>query len=369
MKIVLRNFGILHALGQNPEAFWNALRKEPALPRTAYAQLGPFQPEMQINEDRLRRMDRFSQMLTVAVKQALAGSDSTVDSDRFGMITSTQFGPFESIINFSTRIYQAGPNRANPMEFPNTVINAATGHACIETGLSGHNDTLAGPGALAAAYDALALGRADRMVAAGVDELGFGQRQALNALETGENALPKIAGQDRWYGEGAAALVLEKGAEHLGPNQVELSGYISGFEAETAFGVGAQTGSIPRQLQAFLAKSGVGPAALGGVIFSGEGGLASEGRFLKVVQEAFGSERPDLPIFCLAQKTGYLWGAAEIVAALCARQILLSGLWPQSTFKRVDPHTSIGARLGTPSVILVLHWDPFGAYFAYLFSR
>jgi 3-oxoacyl-[acyl-carrier-protein] synthase II len=369
MKIVLRNFGILHALGQNPEVFWNALCKEPALPQTAYAELGPFQSETQINEDRLRRMDRFSQMLTVAVKQALAGSDSKVDLDRFGMITSTQFGPFESIIHFSTRIYQAGPNRANPMEFPNTVINAATGHACIETGLRGHNDTLAGPGALAAAYDALVLGRADRMVAAGVDELGFGQRQVLSAFESCEGALPKTGEHDRLYGEGAAALVLEKGLEWLGPSEVELSGYISGFEAETAFGVGAQTGSIPLQLQAFLTKSGIAPAALGGVIFSGEGGLASEGRFFKIVQEAFGSERPDLPIFCLAQKTGYLWGAAEIVAALCARQILLSGQWPQSAIKRLDLHSSLGAQLGNPSVILVLHWDPFGAYFAYLFSR
>ena len=375
MKIRLGNFGILHALGQAADSFWSTLCSQPGLlPGDGRFALPEFYPEQSIGEDRLRRMDRFSQMLTVALKQALAGPLPPGKSHRFGMVTSTHFGPFESIIRFSTRIYEAGPQRANPMEFPNTVINAATGHACIETGLQGYNDTVAGPGSLAAAYDALILKRADQMAAAGVEELGIGQRQVLPVFQAPGPEFFNLATNATLYGEGAAAVILESVSADRPAQEacVYMLGYVSGFFATGAFGGGEIGPQAAGPLRAMIAKTGMLTSEIGGVILVGDGSLATDQGFAHLLSGVFGQKGMEVPLFALTQRTGYVFGAGEILAAFCAKQIIQTGLWPQPAWlwnagqvKKLPPG-KVGI-LAHP-VILVLHLDPFGVCFAYLFS-
>ena len=59
-----------------------------------------------------------------------------------------------------------GPALANPMIFPNLVLNASAGYAAIELGMRGPNFTVcrnetSGEAAVALAYDAIVCGHAD----------------------------------------------------------------------------------------------------------------------------------------------------------------------------------------------------------------
>jgi len=104
---------------------------------------------------------------------------------------------------FTSGLQQKGARLANPLLFSHMYVNTPTSLCAIEFGLGGHHGTFAGQGAgqaaLESAIEALQLGRADMLLAIGVDTLSEPQYRALVA----EGAL--IAP----IGEGACAVVLE----------------------------------------------------------------------------------------------------------------------------------------------------------------
>lgn len=183
--------GVTHALAQDVEQLWQVLSQgKVPVSSSGIIKLDQFAVETILEEDRARRMDRVSQILAVTAKKVMqaAGEKSFTHLNNIGMCMSTDLGTIDSVVNFSKQIFTSGPRRANPMVFPNTVINASTGHACITTGLKGHNNTVSGSGALGEAFDALSLGRAQGIVAAGLEEVTPLQQQTVSEIASGQPA-------------------------------------------------------------------------------------------------------------------------------------------------------------------------------------
>jgi 3-oxoacyl-(acyl-carrier-protein) synthase len=113
---------------------------------------------------------------------------------------------------FTSGLQQKGARLANPLLFSHTYVNTPTSLCAIEFSLGGHHGSFAGQGAgqaaLWSAIEALQLGRADLLLAIGVDALSEPQYRALVA----EGALTAP------IGEGACAVVLETAdfAHHRG---------------------------------------------------------------------------------------------------------------------------------------------------------
>src|SRR6185295_2478049 len=79
---------------------------------------------------------------------------------------------------FDRRGLQLGPAHASPLDFANSVINAAAGQAAIWHNLRGVNSTLSageasGLQAIAYAADLIRGGRAEALLAGGAEELCF----------------------------------------------------------------------------------------------------------------------------------------------------------------------------------------------------
>ncbi len=153
-RFAVTGLGVVHQHGSSPQMFWQALcegRAEDGGPEGVIP-LTEFNPGALLSEDRVRRMDRVSQILAVAVKSAVNDkieSSTRIQPEHIGMCVSTNLGSLDTILRFTARNISRGPQRANPMEYPNTALNAGTGYASIETGLKGYNNTLSGSGALA----------------------------------------------------------------------------------------------------------------------------------------------------------------------------------------------------------------------------
>lgn len=90
-------------------------------------------------------IDKVSQLAGIAATRALKDSESPLPEEMrkdFAVIVGSAFGAIDSTIDFDTQALAKGPNAVNPMDFPNTVANAAGSRIGIWMQLKGPNVTL-----------------------------------------------------------------------------------------------------------------------------------------------------------------------------------------------------------------------------------
>jgi 3-oxoacyl-[acyl-carrier-protein] synthase II len=224
---------------------------------------------------RAARVERVTQLALAAGGTALAAAGLGLDGgrhERLGIVLGTAFGCLLTNAAYQRRLAGGGAAAASPRLFAATVSNAAAGELAIAFGLAGPGITLsagvaAGTAAVDHACDLLAAGRADAVVAGGVDAVdeALGRWLAAGGLALGRPAV-----------EAAAVLVLEpravaaaRGAEALGV----VLGHAIGFEpapggATAGAGLGAAIGRA-------LTDAGVHASDLGLVVTGAPPGLAA----------------------------------------------------------------------------------------------
>ncbi len=128
-----------------------------------------------IDRDAARRLSRICRFAVAACR--LAMEDGRVEAGpQLGLVVGTEFGDFRSSGEFATGYLKRGPNGLSPMLFPGTVMNAMGAAASIAIGAKGptvtvNQTTIAGDLAVARAAALVAGGRAEAVLAGGVDEL------------------------------------------------------------------------------------------------------------------------------------------------------------------------------------------------------
>ena len=128
----------------------------------------------------------------------------------------TVFCSVKTIAEFDRRGLQLGPSHVSPLDFANSVINAAAGQAAIWHGLRGVNSTISGGEAsgllaIAGGTSQIRGGHADALLAGGAEELCF--ESFLGHLRAGRlcdsDPLPFDARRALCPGRGPALLMLE----------------------------------------------------------------------------------------------------------------------------------------------------------------
>jgi 3-oxoacyl-[acyl-carrier-protein] synthase II len=189
---VVTGAGVISAIGAGTEEFANALYAGqsgvglsplPGLaaePPVRVAQILNFAPERWLGNKGIRVLDRSARLLCVATQMALSSSGLQTtggeNDQTLGLICGTMFGSVHSITSFDWSGLTDGPKYVNPMDFPNTVINSPAGQAAIRYKLRGVNSTISsglssGLYAIHYAAEFLRLGRAQTLLAGGVEEL------------------------------------------------------------------------------------------------------------------------------------------------------------------------------------------------------
>jgi len=264
-RIVVTGVGVVSALGAGREAFWRSLTAGASglRPLSLFpvksggsrlaGEIAEFSPGPFIGTKGIRHFDRTALLLACAAKLALedagirgSAADPARD-DGIGIAVGSTFGTIGSIAAFDTEALREGPSYVNPMEFPNTVLNAPASRVSILFGVTGPNATIStgeasGLDALGYATDFLRLGRARAMLAGGVFGLGedvhrgFAGARALSGSEGGEELCAPFDRRRNGIvlGEGSCLLFLEpleharaRGARIYG----EIAGYASAFRA------------------------------------------------------------------------------------------------------------------------------------------
>jgi 3-oxoacyl-(acyl-carrier-protein) synthase len=255
----------------------------------------PFDPQVYLGDRNLRPLDRTSRLVAAAVGLALADSGWTAErraAHDVGLVLGTMFCSLRTIAEFDRRSLQLGPSHASPLDFANSVINAAAGQAAIWHGLRGVNSTVSageasGLAAIAQAADLIRGGRAEAVLAGGAEELCFesffGMHQAGRLCGGGgapEVPVPFDARRNGFaLSEGAAVLMLEEAGAAAARGarvRAEVLGHGAAFGADGGFarrgGGGVRGGGAVRGGGPPAGEAGAWAASAGG---TGSGGPGS----------------------------------------------------------------------------------------------
>ncbi|MCF6524486.1 beta-ketoacyl synthase N-terminal-like domain-containing protein [Streptomyces sp. JJ36] len=392
-RVVITGIGALTAAGSGHRALWDRatatdpppavpaepLPAPPGLPGTGparVARLGPTEAEEHLGRRGLRTLSTESKAFAVAAVTAArhAGLAGRWDTDpSVGVAAGTTSGGLDDYAELFAARLEGGVRKVNPAQGPQTGLNAPAAAASILLGAAGPHLTLSS--GRAAALDALAesvravrLGRAELMLAGGVQTLGYAELRARRTADPsyGTTEAGRPFDRDRSGavpGEAAAALAVEDAGAAARRGTVALAEVLG---TGAAFG-----GESParRAAEAALAEAGREPGELDAVLVSACG----DGPLDAAEAEAVAALRPDgVPVCAVLGGLGDSAGAAGAVQAAVAVRALGAGLLPgTSGFRTPDP--ALPALDVRPTAVrrtlrrlLVLSTDPHGCATALL---
>ena len=176
-----------------------------------------------LDPDSVRRLSRICRMTLAACRAAIEDAGIRGGA-RLGLVVGSEYGDFRSGADFVDGFLRRGPAGLSPMAFPSTVMNSMAAVAGIAIEAKGASVTLnqatvAGDLAVARAAALIADGRAEAVIAGGVDELfhhvywNLARLGALSPMRGGgaEGCRPYAVDHNGpVLGEGATFVVLEE---------------------------------------------------------------------------------------------------------------------------------------------------------------
>jgi len=255
-----------------------------------------------------------------------------------GLVLGTTFCSLRTIAEFDRRNLQLGPSYASPLDFANSVINAAAGQAAIWHDLRGINSTLSAgeaSGLLAIAYGTTHIrgGRGTALLAGGAEELCFAS--FLGHLRAGRLAMEDSVPFDARRGgfalaEGAALVMLEEAGEAAARGAralAEVLGHGAAFDPDGTEEGGAR--ALARAIRIALDDSGIGPEGIDAVSASASGSVAGDRAEAAGIAAALGvGGHAGLPVTAVKSMLGEALGASGGFQAVALLGTLRDGVLP-----------------------------------------
>ena len=357
-RVAITGIGVISSLGDSPAQVHQALCEGHSglreVEQNAFEQpidlwvgrIDCFKPEVYLPDRNLRPLDRTGQLTVSAAKLALASSGWTAEKlkeHEVGFVLGTMFGSVHTISKFDRQALVQGPSYASPMDFANTVINAAAGQTAIWHNLRGINSTLAcgstsGLAALGYASDLIRYGRQKAVLAGGADEFcfesfhGFDQAGLLYRNIDGARRPVPFAAQQTGFtlGEAAALLMLEewqsavdRGASMLG----EIRGYGSAYSPQCREN-GRRREVIGRAIKAACADAGSPVAEIDCISASANGSVEADKDEAFSIHALRNDPGAQAPVCAIKSMFGETLGASGVLQAMDLLETMRTGVLP-----------------------------------------
>jgi 3-oxoacyl-[acyl-carrier-protein] synthase II len=374
-RVVITGMGTVNPLGLNvPETWKNAVEGVSGVgPITLFdpanllvkiaCEVKGFVPENYMEAREARRRDRFEQLSTAAVQEAMTSSGLTiseVNAGRVGVIISSAIGGLRSLQDAVILNHTEGPRRVSPFLIPMLMSNGAAGLAAIDYGIKGPCFSVAS----ACASGADGIGMAWMMLRAGMLDACLAGAAEATITSTGIAAFDRVGAMSRRnedysmtpapfdknrdglvMGEGAAILVLEREshARSRGANILaELAGY--GATAD-AFHITAPHENGDGGAEAIRQALRAAEARLEDVGYVNAHGTATSLNDLsetKAIKGAFGELAYRIPVSSTKSMTGHMMGATGALEAIFCVQVVREGILPPTIhYETPDPECDL----------------------------
>lgn len=302
-KVAVVSWGAVTAAGVGTAALCRALEdpswrpdltlERPDAPLLPVASCHSFQAREHLPALVARRLDRPSRFFAVAAREALAGVGAPLPWDRLhtGVAAGTFNAGTDALLQVLEPVFLGNPDEAPPAQFPSTVANAAASQLGILEKLGGPNLTFAekqagGLRALLVAARLLKTGRAQAMIAGGVDEAQWLYSECLARL----GALGDGSGSAPLWGEGAATLLLSRGRTPQ-PRAI-LAGWGEGSLPCDPFRYPSRPTPLIQAVEAALSSAKLTPDGLDMVVSLANGSPGLAALELEMLKKALSGRRP-----------------------------------------------------------------------------
>ena len=308
-----------------------------------------------------RRLDQLGRLVMASTRLAVRDAGlpiSRATGERTGMVFGTFTGPLETVANLTETIGTLGPHRVNPRLFPNSVMNAAAGHACLSLQLRGPLSTLAtgvasGLAGLGYAADLVRRGEADAILAVSADELtpllhlGF-DRLGLVSPDRVQPYERRATGTAP--GAGGVALVVESLTSALrrgAPILAEVVGHAITSDAYRIAGNEPDGVAWAESFRRAIADAGLSPQQIGTVYGDARGTAAIDRAEACAVSSVW---RPgEVRLANLNGQAGHLHSTTPLLSAVCATDTLRTG-WAPGLTGIEDPLPELAEHLAAEPV-------------------
>jgi 3-oxoacyl-[acyl-carrier-protein] synthase II len=244
------------------------------------------------------------------------------------------------------------------MAFPKTVINSPAGHTAIKFGLTGLNATLSTGAAsslhaLSFAADAIDAGRADVILAGGVEELclpsylGFSRLKLLSGSRQGlERAAPFDVNRNGLVlGEGAVILVLES-LEHARARGANVYGEMRGFgtahDAYHSHRYNVEGDGAIQSMRLALEDAGLTPTEVDYLCAGANGSRTGDEMEALAIKNVFGEHSSGVSISSIKSMVGECLGASGALQVAASLMALNAGTIPPTiNFTQSEPTWSL----------------------------
>ncbi len=364
-RVAITGMGAISPFGVGAEALWQGLREgrsaigplrhpDAGRLRVKVAAQVPdsFDPAANIDERTLPMLDRTSEFVLHAAREAVAQSGLDFRQDQLGLrtavIVGTGVGGETTQDEQSRRLYGDNAARAHPLTIVRLMTNASASHISIAWGLRG--PTFAVASACASANHAIIQaaqmirwGLADVAITGGTEAcLTYGALRAWEAMRVlADDTCRPFSANRRGLvlGEGAGIFVLEsmeraqaRGATIL----AELAG--SGMSADATDIVMPSADGAAAAMRQALDDAGLAPQDVDYVNAHGTGTQANDVTETRAIRLAFGAHAERLAVSSTKSMHGHALGASgalELVAVIGALRD--SVVPPTAHLDQVDP--------------------------------
>jgi 3-oxoacyl-[acyl-carrier-protein] synthase II len=373
-RVVLSGCGLVTAAGNDLPSFWSALLSGTTwikpLTHFAHAELGVLNgAEVQLpSEDRLPaaiddnpHRARCLELALAASRRALTDaklSASAREREDIGVVMGSTMAEERQVGALhegqppppESRPGSAGDRSSVPASFLTRVNNhQLAAQVARAAGLGGPvlvttTACSSGNAAIAQAYDLVASGEAEAMLAGGADTFtrliycGF---QRMGALSPGLCRPFDKARDGVSFGEGAAAMLLEplEAAQRRGAKiYAEVAGYGISNDAHHITAPGPHGEGFVRAMRQALETTGTPLEQVDYVSAHGTGTVYNDRGESEAMQAVFGARAKQVPISSIKSMLGHTNGAASAIEAIaCALAIQHSAVPPTARLREPDP--------------------------------
>ena len=383
--VVITGIGVVCSVGIGRGEFWEALTLGASgvdeTPEELRGDMGAafaapamdFQVEDFLPSEK-NYLDRHSELGFAAMKLALDDAKLALPSghpDRVGLALGACWGNAGTMQTFYDRVLDKGPKFAPPILFPHAYANTTDSLLSIEYEIKGPNANFtsgmtAGADALAFAAECVRLGRADVMLAAGVDALSpfVLQGSQLAGLAGDDASGPFRDGRNGHVpGEAGVVLVVEA-AESAQARGVTALAEVAGC------GVGQGDG-LPARIESAMraAMSDAGADRVDAVFACANGSAELDAAEAQALKSVLGDELDSVPITALKAALGETFAAAGPAHAAAACLAAAHGLvpsTPDSDAGELLAPVSADAQEAELNAVLVNVADPGGSAMSFV---
>jgi 3-oxoacyl-[acyl-carrier-protein] synthase II len=325
--------GAVTPLGTGAERLYRRWRAGEVAIEDGVGRCRDFNPADHLSRREIRSADRFSQVATVAVGEALEnagwGDDPPYDPERIGCVLATSVGGIQTCIDQHDRVLEKGEGLISPLAVVMQMPNAGAAMIAQKWGFRGECCAVvaacaSGTLAFGAARRLLFDGTLDAVVLAGADAAVLPHVLAaftvMGALSKSGIVRPFDRRRDGFVvGEGAGALVLER-PEAASARGAPALGEVIGFGATTdAYDLCAPKPSgadAARAITRALASADLDASDVDYVNSHGTGSHHNDISETKAIKLALGDAAGDVAISSTKSTIGHLMGAAGTVEAI-----------------------------------------------------